>query len=248
MQNYKMTIAYDGRKYKGFNKTKDNRESSIQGILERILGKLYEKEIQVDAAVNTNAGVHAKAQVVSFVSTSDTYSKKEIFECFEEELTDDIIVLSLEEETRSFHSKYKMKSATYHYRLWKKNAPNRPLFERKTVNQMVQLLDVNKMKKASEQLIGEHNFLAFTTNRKTRNSIKEIFDIDIKETTNEIIISMTADGFLLNMERLIVGTLVQIGLGQLPVDSIENAYSFLDLDAIGHKASASALSLLSIQY
>ncbi len=59
---------------------------------------------------------------------------------------------------------------------------------------------------------------------------------------------MTADGFLLNMERLIVGTLVQIGLGQLPVDSIENAYSFLDLDAIGHKASASALSLLSIQY
>lgn len=248
MKNYKMTIAYDGRKYKGFNKYKGNLEKSIQGKLELILSKLYESEVEVISAVSTDAGVHAKGQVVSFTAPNGKLNGKEIHEYFEKYLTDDIIVLSVEAADARFHSRYQMKSATYEYRLWKKNAPSRPLFERQYVNLMVQLLDVDKMKKASKSFLGEHDFLAFTTNKKTNKSIKKMLAIDVTETENEIVITMTANGFLLNMERKIVGTLVQIGLGQLPIISIENAYEIKDEDGVGHRSSASGLCLLSIQY
>lgn len=248
MKNYKMTIAYDGRKYKGFNKSKGNLEKSIQGKLELILNKLYETEVEVVSAVSTDAGVHAKGQIVSFTAPNGKLNENEIRDYFEKYLTDDIIVLSVEPVDARFHSRYQMKSATYQYRLWKKDAPNRPLFERQFVNLMVQLLDVDKMKKAAESLLGEHDFLAFTTNRKTRKSIKEMISIDVKENDYEIIITMTANGFLLNMEKKIVGTLVQIGLGQIPVISIENAFEFKEPDSVGHISSASGLCLLSVQY
>ncbi|MBI9013118.1 MAG: tRNA pseudouridine(38-40) synthase TruA [Clostridiales bacterium] len=248
MQNYKMTIAYDGRKYKGFSKSKGNIEKSIQGKLELILKKLYETEVEVIGAISTDAGVHAKGQVVSFTVANNQFNKKEIHDYFEKYLTDDIIVLSLETADARFHSRYQMKSATYEYRLWKKDAPNRPLFERQFVNLMVQLLNVDKMKKAAEDLVGEHDFIAFTTNKKTRNSVKKMISIDVEENEYEIIITMTANGFLLNMEKKIVGTLVQIGLGQIPVRSIENAFEFKEPDSVGHISSAGGLCLLSVQY
>lgn len=248
MQTYKMTIAYDGRKYKGFNTSRGQTDKSVQGKLEAILEKLYEEKIQVIGAVNTDAGVHAKGQVVSFTTSHDQLDGKALKDYFEKYLTDDIIVLSAEMVDERFHSKYKMKSATYQYRLWKKDAPNRPLFERQFVNLMVQLLDVKRMKEAATSFIGEHDFMAFTTNRKTRKPIKKIYDIDVEETENEIIITMTANGYLLNMERKIVGTLVQIGLKQLPICSIENAYDLKDEDAVGHRAAASGLCLMKINY
>lgn len=248
MKNYKMTIAYDGRKYKGYNKSKGNIEKSIQGKLELILEKLYEEEVEVISAVSTDAGVHAKGQIVCFSAPHGQLNEKEIFDYFEKYLTDDIIVLSVETADARFHSRYQMKSATYQYRLWKKDAPNRPLFERQFVNLMVQLLNVDKMKKAAESFVGEHDFLAFTSNKKTNKSIKKMISIDVIENKNEIIITMTANGFLLNMERIIVGTLVQIGLGQLPIVSIENAFELKDPDGVGHRSSASGLCLLNIQY
>ncbi|MCH4889057.1 tRNA pseudouridine(38-40) synthase TruA [Acidaminobacter sp. JC074] len=248
MQNYKMTIAYDGRKYKGFKKSKGNIEKSVQGKIELILGKLYERDIEVVAAVNTGAGVHAKGQVVSFTVPNKDLTTKELRDYLEKYLTDDIIVVSLEAAEERFHSKYQMKSATYQYRLWKKDAPYRPLFERQFVNLMVQLLNVDRMKKASQDLLGQHDFIGFTTNKKTRNSIKEIYDISIEETPFEIIITMTANGFLLNMERKIVGSLIQIGLGQIPPSSIQNAFDLKEADAIGHLSAPSGLCLKSIQY
>ena len=134
MQNYKMTIAYDGRKFKGFNKSKGNIEKSVQGKLELILKKLYETDVEVISAVSTDAGVHAKGQVVSFTAVNNQLNAKGIHDYFEKYLTDDIIVLSVAAVGERFHSRYQMKSATYEYRLWKKDAPNRPLFERQFVN------------------------------------------------------------------------------------------------------------------
>ncbi|QAA34549.1 tRNA pseudouridine(38-40) synthase TruA [Clostridium manihotivorum] len=248
MQNYKMMIAYDGRKYIGYNKSKDNAEKSIEGKLEAILSKLYEKDIEVIGAINTDAGVHAKGQIVNFIAPDNKLSEKEIFDYFEKYLTDDIIILSVEAVDERFHSRYLMKSATYEYRLWKKDAPNRPLFERHYVHLMNQTINVAKSKEAAKYLVGEHDFLAFTTNKKTKKSVKKILSLDISETKNEIIIIITANGFLLNMERIIVGTLIQVGIGQLPVNTIEKAFKSRDMNDVGHKASADALCLLSIQY
>lgn len=248
MQNYKMKIAYDGRKYVGFNMSKGNAEKSIQGKLEAILSKLYNEKVEVVGAVNTDAGVSAKGQIVNFKAPNGDLGNEEIFEYFEKYLTDDIIILSVDKVDERFHSRFNVKEITYVYRLWKKDAPNRPLFERHFVNLMGQILNVENITKASTDLVGEHDFLAFTTNKKTKKSVKEIYDLDIKETKSEIIITIVANGFLLNMERLIVGTLVQIGLGQLPINTIEKALKSKNMKDVGHKASAGALCLESVGY
>jgi len=241
-----MCIAYDGRKYKGFNVTKRDAEKNIQGKLEAILSKMYGKEIEVVGAVNTDAGVHAKAQIVNFTAPSVEYKADEIVAYIEKYLTDDIIVLSIEVVDERFHSRYLTKAVTYTYRIWKQNAPNRPLFERQYVNLMNQVLNASKMKKAAEQLVGMQDFTAFTTNKRVKNPMKDMMSVNIEETSHEIIITLTASSFLLNMERLIVGTLIQVGLGQLPINTIDSAIKTKDLKHVGHKASADALCLTNV--
>lgn len=248
MQNYKMTIAYDGRKYKNFNVFKEDTDKTIQGKLEAILYKFYSQKIEVIGAINTDAGVHAKHQVVNFTVPNAKMNGDELKAYFEKYLTDDIIVLEIEAVDVRFHSRYNVKNATYQYRLWKNNAPNRPLFERHYVNLMVQDLDVSKMVKAGEQFIGTHDFSAFTTNKRVKNPIKEVLELKVEETSHEILISIKATGFILNMERLMVGTLIQIGLGQLPPNSIERALKTQDVKHVGHKASADALSLIELEF
>ncbi len=248
MQNYKISIAYDGRKYKGFGKSKGEADKTIQGKLEAILTKLYKEEIEVIGAVNTGAGVHAKDQVVNFVAPNGSLSKNEIFTYLEKYLTDDIIILSVEKADARFHSRYLAKSVTYQYRLWKSDAIKRPLFERQYVNVLSLHADVAKMIRAAKEIEGSHDFLAFSSNKKVKKTVKEVSSINIEETKNEIIITMSANGFLLNMERLIVGTLVQIGMGQLPIEAIGKAFEYKADEYVGYKAGADGLCLLRVEY
>lgn len=248
MQNYKMTIAYDGKRYKGFRKTNENDDKTIQEKLEKILFKLYETEIEVISAVNTDAGVHAREQVVNFKAPNSHVNEKAIRDYFEEYLPDDILVISVEAVDEKFHSRYMVKSLTYQYRLWKKDAPTRPLFERHYVKAMEQSLSVANMQEASKYFLGEHDFSAFSTKSKANSSVKNIMSLNVDETTYEVIITMKANGFLLNMERIIVGTLIQIGLGQRKADSIERAYKTRKKEDVGHKAMGHALCLIGVEY
>lgn len=248
MQNYKMLVAYDGRKYKGFDIFKEDADKAVQGKLEAILKKLYGEKIEVVGAVNTAAGVHAKRQVVSFKVPNNKMDQEALLTYFETYLTDDIIALEIEPVDARFHSRYLAKSVTYQYRLWKKDAPNRPLFERQYVNLMNQNLNVSKMIQASKDFIGTHDFSAFSTNRKIKNPFKEVLEISVEETSHEILITMKASGYLLNMERMMVGTLIQIGLGQLPPNSVAAALKTQNVKHVGHKVSADALSLIEVAF
>lgn len=248
MINYKMTIAYDGRRYKGYRKTKNNQENSIQGKLELILKKKYEEDIEVISAINTDAGVHATMQVLNFKVPDEVANTQGIVDYFEQFLPDDIITLEVVEADNRFHSRYNVKSLTYRYRLWKFDAPRRPLFDRQIVNRMERVLNVDKMREGAELIVGEHEFTAFCTKSKHNNSTKEIFAIEIDETEEEIVIRMKADGFLLNMERIIVGTLIQIGLGERDSESINKAFRTESTNDVGHKAMAPALTLIDVEY
>ncbi|HAS72911.1 MAG TPA: tRNA pseudouridine(38-40) synthase TruA [Clostridiales bacterium UBA8960] len=248
MKNFKMTIAYDGRKYMGFSERKGNPDKSIQGKMEMILSKMYHTYVELVSACNTEAGVHAKRQIVNFIAPDDSFNREGVFEHFEKYLPDDIIVLSVEEVDERFHSRYLVKTLSYEYRIWKNNAPRRPLFERHQVNVLNQNLDVSKMKDAAIDLIGEQNFIAFSTNTKAKNTVKKVYAVNILESETEITIMMTANGFLLNMERLIVGTLIQIGTGQLPANSVRLALSTGKAEHVGHKAMSDALSLVEVSY
>ncbi|MGB3368878.1 MAG: tRNA pseudouridine synthase A [Acidaminobacteraceae bacterium] len=248
MKNYKMKIAYDGKRYMGFKKDKFADDKSINGKMSNILKKLYTVDVDLVSAVNTGADVHATHQIVNFKAPNDKLDMEAIHKYFENYLPDDIIVLEIEEVDERFQSRFLLKNLTYQYRIWKSDAPRRPLFERNYVNVMQTPLNVEMMKEAATLLEGEHDFAAFTTNPKIRNSEKEMISIEIDETETEIVITMKATGFLLNMERLIPGTLIQVGLGERTVSSILRALDTQDMKDAGHKAMAPAITLTNIEY
>lgn len=246
--NYKMMIAYDGKRYKGFKKTKAYDDLTIQGKFETILFKRYNETIEVISAINTDAGVHAHELLINFKVPETENKASEIRAYCEEYLPVDIVILSIETVDERFHSRYLTKSVTYQYRLWKKDALNRPLFERNYVNVMKEKLDVKLMQKAASTLVGEHNFMAFTTRNKVKNPVKNLMVLNVEETAYEIIITMTANSFLVNMERLLVGTLIQIGSGQKKIGCVQRAFESKEREDVGHKAMAGALSLVKVNY
>lgn len=248
MKNYKMEIAYDGKRYKGFRKVKGDEDKTIQGKLENILKKLYEEDVEVVSAVNTDASVHATYQVVNFNAPNGKFSIDKIHNYFETFLPDDIIILKVEAADERFHARYNVKSMTYEYHLWKSNATHRPLFERGQVKLMEKPLNLTVMEEAASRMIGEKDFKAFSTKTKVKSSVKNVEDISIKETENEVIISITANGFLLNMERIIIGTLIQVGLYEKDIESVDKAFLSLNSKYVGHKAMAGALTLVDVKY
>lgn len=248
MANYKVTIAYDGRRYKGFRKVKGNEDKTIQGKLENILSKLYETEVEVISAVNTDASVHATKQVINFKTPNNDYGKDKIHNYLETFLPDDIIVTGMEEVDDRFHSRYNVKSIVYEYRLWKSDAKTRPLFERNQVKRMEKPLNVLVMEEAAGRMVGKKDYRAFSTKSKVKSTIKDVQDVQIIDSANEVRIQITANSYLLNMERIMVGTLIQVGLYEREIDSIDKAFSTLNAKHVGHKAMAGALTLIDVTY
>lgn len=248
MKNFKVVVAYDGKRYKGFRKLKGKSDRTIQGKLENILTKLYEQPVEVISAVNTDAAVHAKHQVVSFKTPTDDHEADKIHNYMETFLPDDIIIVSVEEVDERFHARYNVTTLTYEYHLWKSNAKQRPLFERDYVKLLDKPLNVIVMEEAANRMIGEQDYIAFTTNSKVKNSVKNVKDVKIIESDNEVIIRIAANGFLLNMERIMVGTLIQVGLYEREVESVDRAFDTLDTTCAGHKAMAGALCLVDVSY
>jgi len=248
MKNFKAVVAYDGSRYKGFRKLKGKSDRTIQAKLENILSKLYEEQVEVISAINTDAAVHAKYQVVSFKTPSDEHNADKIHNYMETFLPDDIIIINVEEVDERFHARYNVTTLTYEYHLWKSNAKQRPLFERNYVKLMDKALNVIVMEEAANRMIGEQDYRAFTSNSKVKNPVKNVKDVKICETDNEIVITISANGFLLNMERIMVGTLIQVGLYERDVESVDKAFSTLDTTNAGHKAMAGALCLVDVTY
>lgn len=249
MTNYKIEIAYDGRYYKGFNQLRgDKPEKSIQGKLQSVLSKLFKTDIELSGAVNTDAGVHALGQVANFKAPAIALDEADILDYINQYLPEDIVVKSVEKVDERFHSRLNAKKITYQYSLWKKNSKDILLFERHQCYKLNDILNVNNMQYAAGKLIGKHDFAVFTNRSKNKKTIKELYDVTVEETDNEIIINMTANNYLLNMERFIVGTLIQIGTGQKDAKCIELAFDELDKDQVGHKAMAHSLCLMSVSY
>ncbi len=248
MKNFKIIIAYDGRRYKGFRIIKGSEDKTIQGKFESILGKLYEEKVEVISAVNTDAGVHAKYQVLNFKAPKDEFNIGKILNYMETFLPDDIIVLKVEEANERFHARYNVKSIVYEYRIWKSDAPHRPLFSRNQVKLMDKPLKAMVMEEAASLMVGEHDYRAYCTKSKVKSTVKNVQEVTVKETDNEIVIKIAANGYLINMERIMIGTLIQIGLYERDIESVEKAFSTLSNEHVGHKAMAGALCLIDIKY
>ncbi len=245
MNNYKITIQYDGTRYKGWQIQKAT-DATIQGKLSGVLESLAGHPVEVIGSGRTDAGVHAKGQVANF-HIEECFTKEEIMHWLNRYLPEDIAVTQVEEVCERFHSRYHATKKTYRYRIHTSPVPN--VFERKYVYTYTEPLDVTRMRQAAELLIGTHDFMGFCGNRKMKKStIRTIFGLEITQNDKEIMIDYSGDGFLQNMVRIMTGTLIEVGRGVKEPDDILHIFETKNRELAGYTVPPQGLTLMKVNY
>lgn len=210
MYNYKLSIAYDGTKYNGFQKQSLHPEKTIQGKLEHVLSLLFNENISIIGSGRTDAGVHAKAQICNFHTISFITFEEVLNYCLQY-LPKDLAIVDIALASPRFHARYNALKKQYCYSI--DNALFANPFTLKFAYHISQELDLTLMNEASNLLLGTHDFKAFTTLKsKTKSTVKTLYSIDIVKEEHLIKIYYEGDGFLQHMVRIITGTLVEVGL------------------------------------
>lgn len=244
MQNYRMTIQYDGTRYQGWQR-QTSTGNTIQGKLEEILSKMCDKKVEIDGAGRTDAGVHSRGQTASFMIDTDK-TPEEIRDYINRYLPEDIAVTRLTVAGNRFHARLNATGKHYRYRI--RTSPLQDVFERRYVYHLGQTLDVDAMRKGAELLSGTHDFKAFTSNHRTKKSTVRSIRIEIKETPEELILEYTGDGFLYHMVRILTGTLVEIGQGERKPEEIPDIISSKERSRAGMLVPAQGLCLEEVWY
>ena len=244
MRNLRLDICYDGTRYRGWQRL-PGKDDTIQGKLETTLSRLLGEEIEISGSGRTDAGVHARGQVANF-HTQTTLSCAEILAGLRRYLPEDIGIYSCKDASPRFHARLGAKEKTYRYRIWNSESPC--VFERRFVTVMPEKLDVDAMRHAAAYLIGEHDFSAFCGNpRFKKSTVRYIRSLTITHQGDELVIEVTGNGFLHNMVRILVGTLVEVGRGARQADSIPALFGGKRADA-GYLAPAQGLCLMEGYY
>ena len=244
MRNLRLDICYDGTRYRGWQRL-PGVENTIQGKLETALSRILGESIEVAGSGRTDAGVHAAHQIASFHCESQM-SADEILEELRRYLPEDIGIYSCQEAAPRFHARLNAKDKTYRYRIWNSLEPC--VFERRFVWADPEKLDVKAMEAAAALLVGEHDFSAFCGNKKMKKStVRRIDRLDISRKGKELVITVTGDGFLYNMVRILVGTLVEVGRGEREAASIPTLFGGKREQA-GFLAPGQGLCLMEVYY
>ena len=243
-RNYKLKISYDGTRYSGWER-QPNRET-IQGKLENVLSRMCDEEIEIIGAGRTDAGVHAKAMIAN-VHLGIDMSEEEMLEYLNRYLPDDIAVIKVSLAADRFHARYNAKGKTYCYTIF--NGKVKPVFNRKYYTFIEEQLDIDAMKKASENLIGEHDFKSFCGNPKMKKStVRRINSIDIKTSKGYIYIYYNGTGFLQYMVRIMTGTLIAVGRGEIEPEEVKSILEARDRSIAPGTAPAKGLCLEKVHY
>ena len=244
MRNLRLDICYDGTRYRGWQRL-PGTDNTIQGKLEQTLSRILEETVEVTGSGRTDAGVHAKLQIVNFHCNS-TMPCGEILSQLRRYLPEDIGIYSCIDVSPRFHARLNAREKIYRYRIWNSESPC--VFDRRFVTVFPQKLDTKRMRQAAAHLHGTHDFSAFCANKKMKKStVRTIFSVDIAEFGDEVQITVTGNGFLYNMVRILVGTLVEVGLGQREPDSIPDLYGKARSEA-GMLMPPTGLCLMEVTY
>ena len=232
MRNIRLLIQYEGTRYQGWQR-QEASENTIQGRLERLLGQMCQETIELSGSGRTDAGVHAKGQVANF-RTNSRMTEEEMLHYINSYLPQDIAVLEVKEASERFHSRLNAVGKCYHYQVWNSEIPN--VFLRRTALEVTDPLDVEAMRKAASYLLGEHDFQAFTSARKSKKStVRRIDNIEIQQEGELLTFSFQGNGFLYHMVRILMGTLLEVGEGKRTPQSV------LDILKSGKRENAGAL-------
>lgn len=244
MRNFKIGIEYDGTEFLGWQVQKTGR--TVQGEIQKAIKNIFKNDITLFAAGRTDTGVHAIGQVANFKVETNLPSEK-ILRALNANLPKDITIHAIEEVPLDFHSQFDAKEKVYQYKIL--NLPNRRSIGRYYFWRVREKLDLKKMKIAAKVFIGTHDFRAFGTKiSQEKNCIRTISNVSIKKDGDYIVILIRGDGFIYNMVRKIVGTLVEVSRGKLTKSGVKNILLGKDRRLSGRTAPACGLTLLEVIY
>ncbi len=245
MRNFKLVLSYDGSRYRGWQRLGDS-DNTIQGKLENVISRMVDANVEVIGSGRTDAGAHALAQTANFHCRTDM-DCGQIKAYLRQYLPEDIGVVSVEEVDDRFHSRFHAAEKTYCYRIWNDDRPC--VFERRFVWPVEEPLNVTAMSDAAEAFLGTHDFLAFCSNKHfKKSSVRTIHRFTVERVGPEIHFTVTGDGFLYNMVRIMVGTLVAIGRGERTKTDIPAILDTRVRENAGETVPAKGLCLMEVRY
>lgn len=255
-KNYRLKIAYDGTRYYGWEHQPG--KETIQGKLEMVLARMEGVNpapedffgegapVEVIGAGRTDAGVHARAMICNtYLKT--VRSPEEIRDYMNEYLPDDIAVAEVKEASERFHARYNAVGKTYQYTCF--DGPVKPVFNRKYYTYLDTPVDVEAMQRAAEYLVGEHDFKSFCGNSHMKKStVRKVDKIDIRRSKGYIYFTFHGTGFLQNMVRILVGTLLEVGIGRMSPEDMPRILEEKNRRSAGPTAPAKGLCLIKVDY
>lgn len=245
MRNFKIILQYEGTRYQGWQK-QESTENTIQGKMERLLSRIAGRTVEIQASGRTDAGVHAYGQVANFHMDTQL-SAAELMNQINQYLPEDIGVISIEEMPERFHSRLNAKGKTYCYRVLNSEIPH--VFDRKFVYVYPDRLDVEAMRRAASYLTGTHDFKAFTSAKKSKKStVRTIDSIEIIPVGEEIRFVFSGNGFLFHMVRILMGTLLEVGIGKRIPEEMTEILNSEKRENAGALVPACGLALMEVRY
>ena len=246
-RNVKLTIEYDGTDYHGWQRQPNG--PTVQQALEEAAERIVEHPVTLYGSGRTDAGVHALGQVASF-HTRSTIPADRLPYALNSALPRDIVVLAAEDVPAEFHARYSARGKTYRYSILRRDVA--PAVGRRTVYWQRRALDGGRMRAAAPAIVGEHDFAAFQTEARGENSVRTVTRCDVEcraERGGERLdVHVAANGFLYNMVRAMVGTLLEIGVGRWPPERVAELLEARDRSLAGPTAPAWGLCLMSVDY
>ena len=242
MRNIKLTLEYDGTKFFGWQYQPDAR--TVQGEIERSLKQLLQEEVSLIGSGRTDAGVHAFAQVANF-HTANPLDTQKIRSGLNALLPHDVVVHEVEEVEADFHARYSAKAREYRYVISKVMRA----VGRQYSWFFPEALDVTLMQRASQVLVGEHDFSSFCqTDFEGNHYLCTLERIQWTEFKDEIVLEVVANRFLHNMVRIIVGTMIDVGRGKVPSGQVQTIRDARDRRTAGRTVPAHGLFLVRVIY
>ena len=242
---YMAVISYDGTNYVGWQWQKNG--VSIQEILEKAMKETFNTEVECTASGRTDAGVHAEGQVIHFDVETNIPADKIPFSV-NNHLPTDISMLECREAPKGFNARFSAKKKTYRYTIYY-SRHTLPMLEHTSFRSKVPM-DVEAMKEAASKLVGTHDFKCFMaagSNIKDK-TYRTMYAVDVESKDNIVTITVTGNGFLYNMVRIMAGTLYYVGIGKLTPKDVARIVAQKDRTQAGKTLPAKGLCLVSVEY
>ncbi len=244
MRRIMLVIAYDGTDFLGYQIQNENR--TVQKVLQDALKKLTGEDIKCVASGRTDSGVHAQGQVVHFDTSSHIPASK-FKDALNSILDKDVRVLKSKQVKNDFHARYDAKSKIYKYTIYNGNVEN-PLSSRYMTFYPYNI-DFLKIDDAIKEIVGTHDFKCFlASGSQVQNTVRTVDYIKINKRGKTVTFTIKGNGFLYNMVRIIVGTLLEISQGKLLVDDLKNAIELKNRKLLGKTMPPNGLCLYKVYY